>query len=116
MWSSFSNNNLDSLPLMKPNSILKRRGVTISLIDPMEIYKNCINSLDPFLAAASAILTGTDTAALLSCDTKPYFSSLGYKFVKVYMSLTISKLFFQVSKFLCGLLFLIPHFLPLTKN
>lgn len=107
MWSSFSNNTSDSFLFMNPNSILKRRSVSISVIELIEICKNWINSLELFLAAPSAILTGIDTAALLSCEINPNLSSFGNSFVKLYTFLTKSKLFFQASKFLCGLLLII---------
>jgi hypothetical protein len=47
----------------------------------MAMYKNCINSLSPFLPAPSAILLGIETTALLIWLDNPYFSSDGKIFV-----------------------------------
>lgn len=41
-------------------------NVSISDIDPNEMYKNCINSFVDFRLDPSEILVGTDTAALLN--------------------------------------------------
>ena len=59
-----------------------------------------IFSLDDFLAAPSAKLLHTETAALLNCDTKTNCSSLGKNFVSLYISFTISNEILYTSSFL----------------
>ncbi len=86
----------------KFNSLDSSSNVSNSLIEPSAMYKNCTNSFFDFLAAPSAILTGTETAALRICETRPNFSSLGNIAVALYTSFTNTKLSFQASRFLCG--------------
>lgn len=73
---------------IKLKSLLNKSKVSISLIESADIYKKCKNYLSEFLAAPSAILTGTETLALRNWDVSPNFSSLGNKLVMAYIFLT----------------------------
>jgi hypothetical protein len=103
MTFGFSNNSEQSGSLIYDNSFDNSNNVSNSDTEPSAMLRKLTNSLSDFLAAPSAIFTGTDTAALLSYDVRPNFSSDGNKSVTVYTSFTKSKLYFQASKFLCGL-------------
>lgn len=66
---------------INPKSQLNRIKVSSSVNEPNEMYRNCMNSFLPFLADPSAMLTGTETAALRIYDVNPNFSSAGKVFV-----------------------------------
>ncbi len=85
-----------------PTSQDNRMSVSSSVSEPREIYKNCLNSFLDLLAAPSAMLTGTETAARLICETIPNFSLVGKESVRRYNSFTNVKLFCQATNFLCG--------------
>jgi hypothetical protein len=87
---------------MNFRSLLSRISVSNSVNEPSEMCKKWMNSFLPFRAAPSAILTGTETADLLICDTNPNRSSTGNELVTPYKTLTISKLLIQEFNFLCG--------------
>lgn len=67
-----------------------------------------MNSFFPFLAAPSAIFTGTETAALRICDVNPNLSETGNELVNRYSSLTNSQPSNHAFNFLCG--FITNHF------
>lgn len=81
MMSNFSINCSLSFLVIKFNSLLNKSKVSSSDKEPNEICKKWINSFVPFLAAPSAIFTGTETEALLICEINPNFSSEGNLFV-----------------------------------
>ncbi len=104
MTSSFSIKVLSCSWLIKDNSKPNNKRVSNSVNEPRAICKNWINSLFDFLAAPSAILTGTETDARFICETNPYRSSAGNICVIAYTSFTNSKLLIHAFKFLCGLI------------
>lgn len=76
-FSNCSNSALNFSEEMKFNDWASRSSVSNSLTDPSDMYKKRLNSFWDCLAAPSAILVGTDTAARLICEMIPYFSSIG---------------------------------------
>lgn len=81
MVSNFSINCSHSFSLKKSSSLLNKIKVSSSDKEPNEICKKWINSFVHFLAAPSAILTGTETEALRIWEVIPNFSSEGNCFV-----------------------------------
>jgi len=88
----------------KANAFAIYNWVSSSDRDPNAIYKNWTNSFLYALALPSAMLEGTDTAALLSCEVKPYSSLLGKFRVNSYTNFTRFTLSCQTFKSLCVLI------------
>ncbi len=102
MRSIFSTNRSHSSREINSRDPQSSISVSSSVSDPSETYRNQANCFGLFQAAPSAMFTGTDTAALRICETRPNFSAEGKEFVAAYNSLTSSKLSAQAFNFLCG--------------